>query len=294
MNELSPDAKELLRSARSALSPNEARIAAVRTMLDARVGASVMHAPGGGLAGQAASTVGAASWGAAHVIALSLLAAASVGGALVLASRHGLARNQTPALAAPSVPAAGAVAGSALGERPALAPSRSAEQPSLTPAQLPEASASSRPAHPARRRYRPIEETQVASPPAIAPPASPGSQDSPPQADAPAATTPPVQSPEVPDDSLAHEISLLRAARAALEAGDPEEALALLHRHARLWPQGVLAEERLATRVLALCALRRFAEARTAAHQLESVAPHSPHLARVRASCAGDPATGAP
>jgi hypothetical protein len=292
MNELSPDEKELLRAARSALSPNEARIAAVRTMLDARVGASVMHAPGGGLAGQAASTVGAASWGAAHVIALSLLAAASVGGALVLASRHRLAHDQTPALAAPSVPAAGAVAGSALGERPALGPSMSAEQPSLTPAQLPEASVSSRPAHPARRRYRPIEEPQVASPPASAPQPSPAAQDSPPQADAPAA--PAVQSPEVPDDSLAHEISLLRAARAALEAGDPQEALALLHRHARLWPQGVLAEERLATRVLALCALRRFAEARTAAHQLESVAPHSPHLARVRASCAGDPATGAP
>jgi len=292
MNDLSPDAKELLRAARAWYSPNEARIAAVRIMLDAQVGASVAH--GAGVSGgHGAATIGAAPWGVAHVVALSLIAA-TAGGALMLASRHGSAQKPAPAVVSPHLPVTGAVAGSVLAERPALAPSTPAVEPSLTPAQLPEASASSRPAHPARRRYRPIEEPQGASAPASAAPLVVGSvaRDSV-QTDPPLAT-PPAKAPEVSDDSLAQEISLLRAARTALEGGDPEGSLALLLRHARLWPNGVLSEERLATRVLALCALRRFSEARTTAHQLESLAPHSPHLTRVRASCAGDSPAGAP
>jgi hypothetical protein len=293
MNDLSPDAKELLRAARAWYSPNESRIAAVRIMLDAQVGASVTQ--GAGVSGgHGAAPIGAAPWGVAHVVALSLFAAATAGGALMLASRHGSAQNPAPAVVSPRLPVTGAVAGSVLAERPALAPSTPAVETSLTPAQLPEAPASVRAAHPARRRYRPIEEPQgVSAPASAAPPvAALAARDSV-QTDVPPAS-PPAKAPEVSDDSLAQEISLLRAARTALEGGDPEGALALLVRHARLWPNGVLAEERLATRVLALCALKRFSEARTTAHQLESMAPHSPHLTRVRASCAGDSPAGAP
>jgi hypothetical protein len=100
--------------------------------------------------------------------------------------------------------------------------------------------------------------------------------------------------PSGQEDSLARETSLLRSARTALDAGDADRALALLARHAQLFPAGVLAEERLATRVLALCALGRVSEARETAGELESLAPASPHLTRVRSSCARRAATGGP
>jgi len=299
MSDLSPEGKELLRAARASFSPSEARIAAVRAVLETQIGASVLHLPGAASVGPVATAAtGGASWGAGHVIAMILIAAAAAGGAVVLASRHHPAPKPAVTLGAPSVPAAGALAGSALAEQPMSSyPAVPAIAPSSTPAPPSEGSAPPRAGHPPRRRRRPIEELQPPPDPAsaaVAPPvAQSASRDSVEPAPPPSSKSP-AESPEVADDSLAHEISLLRAARAALEGGDPEEALALLHRHARLWPHGVLAEERLATRVLALCALGRLAEARITAHQLESVAPHSPHLARVHASCAGDPPAGAP
>jgi hypothetical protein len=87
-------------------------------------------------------------------------------------------------------------------------------------------------------------------------------------------------------DTLAHELALLRTARAALDRGAAADALAALDLHTVRYPTGILRQERLLTRVLALCALGRQPEARASAQQLATIAPSSPHLARLRTSCA--------
>ena len=51
---------------------------------------------------------------------------------------------------------------------------------------------------------------------------------------------------------------LLAAAREAFESGDPERTLEQTERHAAAYPKSTLAEERIALRVLAFCALQRF------------------------------------
>jgi hypothetical protein len=90
-------------------------------------------------------------------------------------------------------------------------------------------------------------------------------------------------------DSLAEEVALLRQARAALDEGDAPGALHLLDAHASRFPRGTLYEERLATRVTALCWLGRVDGARVVAEELERARPRSPHLTRVRTSCIARP-----
>jgi hypothetical protein len=87
-------------------------------------------------------------------------------------------------------------------------------------------------------------------------------------------------------DTLAQELALLRSARAALDRGAAADALVALDLHTVRYPTGTLRQERLLTRVLALCALGRQPEARASAQQLATIAPSSPHLARLRTSCA--------
>jgi hypothetical protein len=82
---------------------------------------------------------------------------------------------------------------------------------------------------------------------------------------------------------------MLRDARTALDRGDAAQALRLLDAHETRFQRGTLYEERLATRVQALCALRLVEGARSTAQELERAAPRSPHLARVRASCIAQP-----
>jgi outer membrane protein assembly factor BamD (BamD/ComL family) len=93
---------------------------------------------------------------------------------------------------------------------------------------------------------------------------------------------------------VAAEVLLLGEAHAAIRNGQAEHALALLDEHSRRFPRGALGEEREASRVTALCALGRVAEARAAADRFLRVSPLSPHAGRVRASCGGSPAAPAP
>jgi hypothetical protein len=82
------------------------------------------------------------------------------------------------------------------------------------------------------------------------------------------------------------ELALMRKARTALNDGHPEEALAALDEHALRFPKGVLAEDRAAQRVLALCALPRLEAAREDGQRFISNYPRSPHVAAIRSSCA--------
>jgi hypothetical protein len=85
--------------------------------------------------------------------------------------------------------------------------------------------------------------------------------------------------------TLEVELALLRGAKKALDDGDATRALSLLDEHQRRFPAGVLVEERAATRVLALCAAGRTAEARSSATDFLARYPRSPSAPRVRASC---------
>jgi hypothetical protein len=91
-------------------------------------------------------------------------------------------------------------------------------------------------------------------------------------------------------DTMAEELRLLRESRRALDQGDGRAALALVQTHARRFPRGQLAEEREATRVLALCASGDAVAARRAGESFASRYPQSPQLPRVRRSCAFEPA----
>lgn len=84
--------------------------------------------------------------------------------------------------------------------------------------------------------------------------------------------------------SLAEELALLRDARAAARGDDPAGSLALLDELDRRHPDGVLHEERRASRVVALCAMGDQAAAAEAARFLREL-PSSVHAERVRAAC---------
>ena len=86
--------------------------------------------------------------------------------------------------------------------------------------------------------------------------------------------------------SLVEETALLREAQTSLGAGDAAAALSRLDAMGARHPDGLLREERLAARVLALCATGRVEEARREAARFLAEAPLSIHAARVRASCA--------
>ena len=114
-----------------------------------------------------------------------------------------------------------------------------------------------------------------------------------------AAATTPAPAPvlaDVPDPKPAAEIPLapttleaetrlVRAGVSARHSGDSVRALALFDEHARLFPNGALAEERAAERVVALGDLRRCGEARPAIASFLREHPTSPLAARVRAVC---------
>jgi len=90
-----------------------------------------------------------------------------------------------------------------------------------------------------------------------------------------------------PQSTLEAELALLRDAKKALDDGNATRSLAILDEHQRKFPSGVLVEERASTRVLALCAAGRTAEARTSAHDFLQQYPRSPSAPRVRGSCGG-------
>jgi hypothetical protein len=96
--------------------------------------------------------------------------------------------------------------------------------------------------------------------------------------------------PEPPTDSLDAENALLGEARRALAQGDPRRALSLLGEHARRFPDGLLAEERAALRVVGLCSAGQADDGRRAAARFLEAHPASALAGRVRQACpARDP-----
>jgi hypothetical protein len=88
-------------------------------------------------------------------------------------------------------------------------------------------------------------------------------------------------------ETFGAETDALGTALAALRDRRPAEALAALDAQDSLYGQGVLGEERAASRIDALCALGRRAEARAAAARFLADHPHSLLAPRVAAACEG-------
>ncbi len=327
MSDLSPQAEELLKRARESFSPDEARIAALRAAVGAKLDPSL---PSKGAAeGAAAKVAGVGT--ATKLAGVGLLLVVSAVGARLLAGRaHG-----EPPVA--TMPSASLTATSISPEPPRAEPRQAQEPPSISVADLPSARPDPIPTGRTILRASPLRGSVAvdkgapfvstssttlvrASPPSAsreASPAMPEAQrglasvsDAPSSAQGAATVTaiapappsrgsdivaepavvavPTAAAPRPVDAALGEEVALLRAAHRALDGGNAAGALTLLDRYARAYPSGTMEEESLATRALTLCALGRVVAAQDAARRLEAIAPRSPHLVRVRASCAGD------
>jgi hypothetical protein len=94
--------------------------------------------------------------------------------------------------------------------------------------------------------------------------------------------------PENLGDSLAEETALLGQAQAALSGGKPKQALVPLREHKRKFPSGMLAEERRALMVVALCDSGELSRGRKQAKRFLSQHPGSGLRDRVAAACPKD------
>ncbi len=101
----------------------------------------------------------------------------------------------------------------------------------------------------------------------------------------PRATT---RSSSAPSDSLQEEVRILSRAEQQLNSGHAEEALRTLAEHERRFPDGALAEDRMAARVQCLCALGRLPAARADLAKFAHAYPRSPYVDRARRFCAID------
>lgn len=87
-------------------------------------------------------------------------------------------------------------------------------------------------------------------------------------------------------DSLSEEVAILSRAETELHSGRAESALKLLSEHERKFRSGILAEERTAARIQALCALGRTSDANV---QMARLSPESLHGDRARQACSSAP-----
>jgi TolA-binding protein len=199
----------------------------------------------------------------------AVLARIAVASTATLAAGQGAATAMGAGFVAKAVVGIALVGSLGAGISLALRPARHA---------TPHAAPAPRPAAPAR-----LIEAPAAEPPAAEPPAALVERAPIVHAHRPAAR------PVARDDArtLAAETALLRDADRALRAGDTATALARLDEHATRFPNGALAPERSAERLIVLCelgvadprAVSRFLDARSG----------SPLAARVRSACAPKP-----
>ena len=255
MEELSPDAREILLEMRRADVPRTGARARVRRQLALSLGGAASLS----VAGSSAALLGQASAGA-DAVAITSGAVASVSVAklalLVVIGAAGAS-----ALLAPVA---------LLSETPRVAP-KSLEMPQVR-------SVANVGVSPPQTRSQQVSPNAAVGAEAgalararVTPSAS---------IHAPAELTERRQS-----SSLATETRLLEAVRERLRAGRPAEGLALLDEHARAYANGALREEAAASRVFALCALGRADDALAAASRFQAAFPRSPLGPRVARAC---------
>jgi hypothetical protein len=278
MIDLTPEDEALLARARAGLEPRAEDQARIKRGLLMQIAAGTVAATAAlSTSAEAAGTIQAVGSVAAggvfsvltKVVGVGILSAAIVGGGLVIAKRS---TSQAP----PSGVAASA--------------GDAAPVPTFSSAPVPRSS-----------DVVPAGSVEVQGSTGSTPTLGTGSataavdraRTSPPQARSTAGASAAVSSTEVASSpgvprgpsTLEAEAELLRRAGAALNAGDPAQALHLIGQHAASFPNGVLIEEREAERVVVLCALGRVSDARAAGAAFLRDRPRSPMAERVRASC---------
>lgn len=253
MSGLSPEAQRILDAARDGDDPTRGDKERLRSAVLASVGAAAAIGTGGAASSAAAASAGAATAGTVAV---------SGAGAGVLVKVIGLA-------------VAVGIAGGTVALEPWNAGTTTASEFEHAPILETDTHEDPIPApHTPRPEPEPEPVPEITSPPAAAPvPEAPRR---------PRATAPPAPAPT---STLADELTLLRAAQGARRAGDPTRALAELDRHARLFPDGVLAAEAQAARVLTLCDLGRTDDARAQREAFLAAHAGSPLAARVQNAC---------
>lgn len=280
MSDLPPRIARILDRARDAHDPTDEDRARVRSALAAALAAppSVADAPTGADAAATSGTGAAGTGGAAitatgvKVIALALVVGAA--GAYV-ATRPSPSRDDGPRPAAVPSTALREATDAPLGEQPSAPPDAPAahDEPAA-----PEPSTAAE-AAPALDRKEPGRESTTGRAPSAA------------RQKAVARTTTEAAPPREPDPrpvagpTTEGELTLIRAATAALRDGDAQGAAWILDEHATRFPRGVLAQEREALRVLVLCDLGRVGEAQRARERFLRSAPDSPMVERVRNAC---------
>jgi hypothetical protein len=192
--------------------------------------------------------------------------------ALFATSRLGWA-NAAKALSVAAFVGAGVTSGYMVNER-------QAPVPAVVSVPAERAATAAAPAESAALDASPAEPSEQAAP---APIESPKAAE-PVRAEAPKRA--PAEAPAIEPSRLAKETAALRAANDALRGGNAAQALTLLDGFNTEFPRAVLGQEATATRVAALCALDRVAEARQIGSRFLQRYPRSPVAARVRSSCA--------
>jgi hypothetical protein len=277
MSQLTRRARDLIETVGDADGPTSAQKSRVRSALLARVGATAAAGSVVAVAVVKANSVVAAT------VAPEAAAAGATAGITATVASSSLALVVAKGLAVLAfVGAAGYVALSRPEAPPAaihaLAPQPKRADPPVAPtppvvAQVPAAHAA--PAPPA---------VAPAAPPRVDPAPRPASPAPPVAAEEPKAAAPTTPAPA---PSLDQETADLASVLAALHDGRPEQALAMLDQQDSAFSSGMLAEERAATRIDALCALHRMDEARAAAALFLRDHPRSLNAARVKTSCGG-------
>jgi len=261
VSKLSPEAAAVLAAARKDLGASAEVVARVKSAVAARVNAE--PPPSGVKPRTGWSTVGRFG----HIAAFGLLGGAFVAGYVASS------RTVTPnAITVPSESSAE----DARPSEPPHADSPDDGTPSELANPIPTLPLASLPDRPLPRAER---APRVREPHVRRPPIEPATAEVKPNA-----TT---------GDDLVEESRLLRAAQLDLQAHRAAAAQRSIEEHAQRFPMGVLREERLTLRVLALCEAGAVDAARRARAELDRSFPATSHASRLATSCAAADPEGA-
>ena len=308
VSDLTPDDEALISAARGGLEATPEDRARVKGKLFAQIGIAT------GIAGSAISTSTAASAGAAAGASAGAAAGAATGAAATTGVLAGVSLTTKLVLAAIVISGAGgaiAIHENAKKTNASTMPSPPAVMMPASPVSTQNVAPTSQPeiapavTGPTTTATPAIDQAATPPPAIVNPPVSPAqvatpksnavsardhvaSNDSTSTSSPTTTATPQVTAVASGPTTVDAEAAILRNADAALKRGDAQGALALVDQHARQFPNGILAEERDAERVVVLCALGRTDEARAAGAAFLRAHPRSPQTSRIRASCAGN------
>jgi hypothetical protein len=276
MSDWSDDAKALFEAARPGHEPTQHDREQVRAALWVRIGGA--SAVLGVAQTGTAATLGSAATGGKLVLAVKLVVALAVTGGAGTVAYRSLAPDGTASKAARGARTQGSAAtGAARAALPAPTSQASAGLGQEPAAALPVA-------RPVLVEPKTVREPPLAGVEPSAPLVSPlPVRRSPSAGGTSGVGSFPVEPARSSELSL--EARALSQVQRAVREGRSGEALALLDQQEREFPRGELRQERVAARVVALCANGKRSEARALAATFLARSPRSPLAARMRAIC---------